>query len=62
MDKDTISVVPLTGLLKTTRPMTSATTKKQSKKARMAATTRSILVICSLNFWIFCMLAYSVEA
>jgi hypothetical protein len=38
IDIETISGVPLTGLLNTTRPMTSATTRKLRQNVSTAAT------------------------
>ena len=50
MDSETISVVPLTGRLKTTLPTTSATTRKHSRKASTAASTSSTWVSRSLRW------------
>jgi hypothetical protein len=49
IDSEIISGVPFTGLLKITRPLTSATTKKHNMNARMAAKTIKALVTQSLT-------------
>src|SRR5919106_2800022 len=49
IDIDTISGVPFTGLEKTVRPTTSATTRKLRRKARVAAKASKAFAVRSLQ-------------